>query len=218
VDVLIGADIGQRVDPTAIAVVELQWRDGETRGRDDHYLVRYLGRLPLNTAYPQIVAELVRITNATKERVIDEVQHVNKDNTTSVANEGYLVYPKRPNVTVFVDATGVGQPVVDLLTAAGVRVTACYFVYGERRTQQGRTVRIGKSWMVSRLQALAQTNRLHLPRTAEAEATRDELLAYEIKVDQDGADTYGARTGKHDDLVTALGLATQPPVQRPCVM
>jgi hypothetical protein len=35
-------------------------------------------------------------------------------------------------------------------------------------------------------------------------------LEYEVRVSDDGHDRYGAfRTGKHDDLVTALGLATQ---------
>lgn len=52
--------------------------------------------------------------------------------------------------------------------------------------------------------------RLHLPRTAEAETLAEELLDYEIRVDQDANDRYGAfRVGAHDDLVTALGLAVQ---------
>ena len=58
------------------------------------------------------------------------------------------------------------------------------------------------------MQALLQSGRLHLPRTAEAQALADELLNYEIKVSEDANDRYGAfRVGKHDDLVTALGLA-----------
>jgi hypothetical protein len=35
----------------------------------------------------------------------------------------------------------------------------------------------------------------------------EELKVYEIKVSNDGKDTYGAIVGKHDDLATALGLA-----------
>ena len=55
-----------------------------------------------------------------------------------------------------------------------------------------------------------ETGRIHLPRTSEAEATRAELPEYEIRVSDDGRDSFGAfRTGRHDDLVTALGLATQ---------
>jgi hypothetical protein len=37
-----------------------------------------------------------------------------------------------------------------------------------------------------------------------------ELLDYEIRVDENANDKYGAfRVGTHDDLVTALGLAVQ---------
>jgi hypothetical protein len=210
VDVLIGADIGQRHDPTAICVAELEWRDGSRAGRDDHYVIRYLGRLQLGTAYPDVVAELVRIRAAILARPVEQPAEV----VGAAGTAGIEIHrerrPSRPNVTLYVDATGVGQPVVDLLDAAGAHPTACYFTYGERRTQQGREVRLGKAWMVSRLQALAQTGRIHLPRTKEAEATRAELLEYEIRVSEDGSDSFGAfRTGKHDDLVTALGLATQ---------
>jgi hypothetical protein len=63
---------------------------------------------------------------------------------------------------------------------------------------------------VSRLQALLQGGRLHLPKTSEAEALGRELLDYEIRVDTNANDLYGAfKVGSHDDLVTARGLATQ---------
>jgi hypothetical protein len=206
--VTIGADIGQRKDPTAVAVVELQWRGGETLNRDDHYVVRHLGRLPLATPYPAIAAEIARIVDGVKARV-ERVEQRVADGLPWAAT---IVREERPHLTLYVDATGVGQPVVDLLDAAGTYPIGCYFTYGERRTRQGREVRLGKAWMVSRLQAIAQSGRLHLPKTSEAEATRQELLDYEIRVSDDGADTYGAfKTGRHDDLVTALGLATQPP-------
>lgn len=71
-------------------------------------------------------------------------------------------------------------------------------------------VSLGKAFLVSRLQALLQTRRLHLPRSPEAEALAQELLDYEIRVDENANDRYGAfRVGTHDDLVTALGLAVQ---------
>ena len=45
--VTIGVDVGQRVDPTAIAVCER---------KDDRYIVRHLERLPLGTPYPAVNA------------------------------------------------------------------------------------------------------------------------------------------------------------------
>jgi len=115
-----------------------------------------------------------------------------------------------------VDATGVGLPVVDLLRERlhGGRVVAAYFTYGDRRTEtveDGQVrVSLGKAFLVSRLQALLQCGRLHLPRTGEAQALTEELLNYEIRVDENAHEKYGAfKVGTHDDLVTALGLAVQ---------
>ena len=188
--VTIGIDIGQKVDPTAIAVLEKVKRaDGE------HYIARFLQRLPLATTYPAIAERLGQIVRGV---------HVITSNTPA----------GNPRITTFADATGVGAPVVDLLRLDGVKVVACYFTHGDRRTEERvngqEQVSIGKAWLVSRLQALLQTNRLHLPQTAEAALLAQELLDYEIKVSEDANDRYGAfRVGSHDDLVTALGLAAQ---------
>jgi hypothetical protein len=191
--VTIGVDIGQRVDPTAIAVVEReqridQRRDG-TEWRVWHHTVRHLERLPLGTPYPA-VAERLKIVAA------------------RVANRtgGW------PHL--YLDATGVGTPVVDVLKDHKVqaRLTAVYFTYGDRRLEgDDGSIILGKAYLVSRLQALFQDVRLHLPPGhPEAETMTRELLDYEIRVDQNANDKYGAfRVGTHDDLVTALGLATQ---------
>ncbi len=60
------------------------------------------------------------------------------------------------------------------------------------------------------MQALLQTKRLRLPKNSDAEALAHELRNYEIRVDENANDRYGAfKVGTHDDLVTALGLAVQ---------
>ena len=68
---------------------------------------------------------------------------------------------------------------------------------------------VGKAYLVSRLQVLLQGHRLHYDKSSrEAETLTRELLDYEIRVDQDANDKYGAfKVGTHDNLVTALGLA-----------
>ncbi|HEY8745810.1 MAG TPA: hypothetical protein VIU62_22210 [Chloroflexota bacterium] len=182
--VTVGVDIGQRVDPTAIAVV-----DAEVRAGIVHHVARHLERLPLNTPYPQVGARVAQVV-------------------AGVARQTGS-YPR-----LYVDATGVGTPVCDELKRAGVRghLTPVYFTYGDRRivdSEKGQ-ISLGKAYLVSRLQALLQGGRLHLPKTPEAEALGRELLDYEIKVSEDANDRYGAfKVGAHDDLVTALGLATQ---------
>jgi len=222
--ITIGIDIGQKIDPTAIAVCEKEDRpSGRTRMvnqtiyhhkeyrtvsqgfvtrmlephdeeemkeveaeiMEAHYLVRHLERLPLGTPYPLVVKRLVEITGKVKERAKCEP-------------------------TLYVDSTGVGQPIVDLLNASDIKgiLYAVYFTHGDKLTRQGMQFTLGKAYLVSKLQALLQGGRVHLPHTKEAENLASELLDYEIHVDEKANDTYGAfKVGSHDDLVTALGLA-----------
>jgi hypothetical protein len=188
-----GVDIGQKRDPTAIAVAEIEYRESDLPGRrkESHYLVRHLERLPLGTPYPQVSRRIGEICQRVKEQT-----------------------ERRPYL--FVDATGVGQPIVDLLDDSAPEaqvVWAVYFTHGDRQTENRgeRKVTLGKAFLVSRLQMLLQCQRLHLPKHhREADALVRELLDYEIRVDENANDRYGAfRVGTHDDLVTALGLAVQ---------
>ena len=189
----IGVDIGQKRDPTAIAVAEIEYRDSDLPRckKESHYLIRHLERLPLGTPYPEVSKRVDRICQGVETQT-----------------------GRRPDL--FVDATGVGQPIVDLLndsSHSAHRVWAVYFTYGDRRNEDRGEDRVtlGKAFLVSRLQMLLQFQRIHLPRGhREADALVQELLDYEIRVDDNANDKYGAfRVGTHDDLVTALGLAVQ---------
>lgn len=197
--VTMGVDVGQKIDPTAIAVAESEWEPRVTAGgntvQEDHFYIRHLQRLPLGTKYPAVAEELATLV-------------------------GKLISKAGSLASMFVDATGVGLPLVDMLQA-GISyptIIPVYFTHGDRRTvdkdEQGRKqVKLGKAWLVSRLQVLLRTERLHLPDTPEAHVLIDELLNYEIKVDEDANEKYGAfKVGTHDDLVTAVGLAVQEAV------
>lgn len=194
---MVGVDIGQKHDPTAIAVTELSWRLGAAR-LEDHWIVRHLESLPLMTPYPDVAARV--------ESIVTRLQSPRPRPWYKPDADDELL------LTLYVDATGVGQPIVDLLAGAGVRPMAVYFTHGEKRTVENKEVKLGKAWLVSRLQALLQTRRLHLPDTPVARQLAKELQDYEIKIDQNANDTYGAfKVGTHDDLVTALGLTVQGP-------
>ena len=188
--VTLGVDIGQRVDPTAIAVVETERRKrADGKGTEVHHLARHVERLPLGTPYPDVASRVAEIATGVCER----------------GSGG-------SSPQLYLDATGVGTPILDLLKSARVRarLVAVYFTHGDRRNLVDGEVRLGKAWLVSRMQALLQQGLLHLPRTPEAEQLGRELLDYEIKVSEDANDRYGAfKVGSHDDLVTALGLAVQ---------
>jgi hypothetical protein len=156
--------------------------------------VRHLERFPLGTSYPDVASRVAAVAAGVRQRT-------------------------RETPTLYVGATGVGTPVPDALQAAGLDADpwGVYFTHGDRRTEEGsaREVRLGKAWLVSRLQVLLGSGWLHLLQTSEAEHLERELLDYEIRVDENANDSYGAfKVGTHDDLVTALGLAVQTdPVQ-----
>lgn len=208
--VVVGVDVGQKVDPTAIVVVEqvehvtdpgrlalptgrpgiAYAQDVRRIGRQTEtiHTARHLQRLPLGMPYPQVAAQVAGVVEGLVRRGI-----------------------ARPRIMV--DSTGVGQPVVDILRERlgkhAADLIAATFTHGERHTQddRARLASVGKAYLVSRLQALLQTQRLKLPQTPEAEALARELQNYEIRIDDDANDRYGAfRVGTHDDLVTALGL------------
>src|SRR5512139_3182887 len=92
----VGVDLGQKCDFTTIAIVER--RPGGVPHYltpwtvpQTRYLLRYLERVALGTPYPRVAGRIEAITHA-----------------------GEL----RGRCSVVVDATGVGQPVVDLLRSA----------------------------------------------------------------------------------------------------
>lgn len=208
----IGVDIGQIADPTAVAVLEVsQQHDGRWRFGDrvslhvnaqgqvvqahdadpvlsDCYTVRHVERLPLGTPYPRMAVYLAEMLCSP------------------------LLY--RRQVRVFLDVTGVGRPVYDELRkeislrpeARDAQLKPITFAHGESYDRSKG--RLGKAYLVSRLQALLQQGRVQAPDTPEVHAALDELRVYEIKVTDEGKDTYGAfKVGAHDDLATALGLA-----------
>jgi len=202
----IGIDIGQRSDPTAVCVAEIEERpvapservqavsargnyivlDRPTR-TEEHHVVRHLERLPLGTTYPRVAEHLVALC-------------------ADVA--AYSV--RKP--TLLVDCTG-AIAFLDLLRSLrpAAHVVPCFFNHGDRCTREGGELKVGKAFLVNRLQVSLQNRTVHLPKIAEAEVLASELQDYEIRIDENGSDRYGAfKTGRHDDLVTALGLATLP--------
>jgi hypothetical protein len=197
----VGVDIGQKNDPTTIVVADCRYEVVKASARsaarlDSHFSVRLIETLPLGTPYPEVARRIGEIWRG-------------------------LVSRPNGRPQIYIDATGVGLPVVDLARsyiASDRDVWAVVFNHGDHRTesQEERKVVLGKAFLVARLQILLQAGRIHLPQTAEAKKLAQELLDYEIRIDQDANDRYGAfKVGTHDDLVTALGLAVQIDPKRP---
>lgn len=196
--VAVGVDVGKQRDPATICVVSaepvrftgLRWRL--------HWTIRSLERLELGTTYPAVAD---RIT-----QVVGRIRDVNT----------------RPPQHVFIDATGVGGAVCDLLSERKTRHTPCVFIAGETRTEHFKDdsmglvrvgkeverVTIGKLYAVGRVVGILESERLTMDPGPAWDALKKELLAFEVTP---GAlhDRYGAESGAHDDLVTALALAMQ---------
>ena len=184
--VYIGVDIGQSQDPTAIVVA-----DPEIRENEIHYVIRYLRRLPLGISYPAIIEEIIKIYQNIPEP------------------EGNHKLHKQ----VWIDATGVGKPVVDLIrnNCSYINLHEVFITGGEAKDNINpwtRVIKLPKAYLVSRLQVMLGYGRIHLPKTEEALALQEELKIYTIKVNDNANFEFGAfKVGTHDDLVTALGLA-----------
>ncbi len=195
--VVIGVELGQQKRPSALCVADAERRwVSEKKEKETHFLVRHLERLPLGSTFPEVATRLDEVARGAARHSKGE---------DSLPAWG----PPQAHVDAFINATGLGEPVMQVLRTPAADLFAVFFNHGDRRLAESTfEIRLGKAYLVARLQALLQTRQLHLPDTAEASQLAKELLDYEIQVTEDANDRYGAfRVGRHDDLITALGLA-----------
>ena len=189
----LGCDLGQSVDPTAIAVVErvVEAKVPREIGGDlfevaaePRFECRYLSRLPLQTSYPAII------------------NHVGNLLTRA---------PLRGNCRLVADATGVGRPILELFERAGLDPVAVTITSGDSETMQKEAYdwwRVSKMRLVGQLQALLHSRLLRISKSQpEAAALAMELADFRATFTDAGNAIFGARTGRHDDLVLALAIA-----------
>jgi hypothetical protein len=175
---VVGLDLGQAADPTAIVVLR---RTIET-GKSPMFQVGHLERLPLNTPYPQVIRYV----------------------------RGFVTDPALVDVELVLDFTGVGRPIYDAFLEYGLFPTGVTITSGDTQVRDDATTtwRIGKEVLVSHARKLFENQQLQIPRDMpEASALIDELLAFQASIMESGRWRYGARAGKHDDLVLALAIA-----------
>ncbi len=121
--------------------------------------------------------------------------------------------PPLGDAVLVADATGVGQPVIDMLRAAlpGRTVVGVTITAGSQPTR-GHTpldCRVPKKVLVSTLQVLFGQKRLTYSRELTLmKALQDELAAFRVKITNNANETFEAwREKDHDDLVLSLALA-----------
>lgn len=179
-DILIGLDLGQAKDYTAITIMERFHHKKPTE-----YHLRHLERLK-GIPYPDQVERVAAI--------IKSPQLAGK------------------RITLIVDQTGVGRPVVDMIRAKrlGVPVSAILIHGGDAVGQEGNDFRVPKRDLVGVLQVLLQGKRFVVAEAMpEAKILVNELLNFKVKINLATAhDSYEAlREGDHDDLVLSAAIA-----------
>lgn len=198
---VVGCDLGQSSDPTAIAVLEhttgvidagseLERHcglSGRLQTAVEYVDVRHLERLPLGTSYPRIV------------------QHV-KDMLARppLCGDRHLAPAE-----LLIDSTGVGRAVADIFTDAGLRPQQVTITAGAEVTCVGRDRwHVSKTHLISVVDAMLHRGALRFAaRLHEAGAMKGELQDFRRKLSDAGRATYAARTGQHDDLVLAVAIA-----------
>lgn len=198
VPVQIGIDVGQIGDSTAVAVAE--WT---TRDDGQHFNIQKLERLELGLPYPKqairIVEMLTNLRTLSAKRIVD-------------GEPGF-------DILTAIDVTGVGRGLYDLLSEAGETVIPATITSIERLSQRDDGEwSCGKSILVSNLLIGIQRGAIHLPQGTEAEALLSELQSFRLEQTPSGRMTFNAKSGAHDDLITALGLSTLPglrPIEPP---
>lgn len=214
---ILSADLGQSIDPTAIAALEVSTRQDAVDAqftdppgdlaslvhldwfRDKPYGggplkfprrvvrvdCRHLERLPLRMKYP------------------DQVAHI-----ASLLRRAPLASPR---ASLVVDQTGVGRPVVDLLSRAGLRPTGVTITAGDSESRVFVTdheeYRVSKLLLVSHMQASLNEGTLRIAKgLAEARALVAELQDFRANITETGYTRFGAREGAHDDLVLSVAI------------
>jgi hypothetical protein len=143
------------------------------------YRLTHLERLPLKTPYPAQVQRIRYIMN-----------HLPRD------------------TDLVVDFTGVGRGIFDILVDAGLNPIGVTLTGGFDTHWQGTVVTVPKSTIVSMLVARLHAGELFVHQILKDwPILRRELLNFRPEITRGGAETWNARSGEHDDLVLALGLA-----------
>jgi Terminase RNaseH-like domain len=146
---------------------------------DPIFQVGHLERLRLQTPYPGVVSHVIRMLAQLPE-----------------------------GTELVLDYTGVGKPVYDLFHAKGMSPYGVSITSGNAVTKDKMHYSVPKLTLISTVQALLHDGRLKIHKDlADVQVLVAELQDFRAEVTDSGYWRFGARAGKHDDLVLALAIA-----------
>lgn len=184
---VVGLDIGQAQDPSALVITERILRNSLITRADGSavsefvYHVRHVHRFELGTEYPDMVEEVI-----------------------ALMNEPILL----GRTMLVVDATGVGAGVVGLLWQRGLQPVSITITAGSQATRTPRGWNVPKRDLVSVLQVLFQVERIRIAQQLElGDDLFEELRNFTARINPRRTQTFSpARNDQHDDLVIAMAL------------
>jgi hypothetical protein len=193
---VLGLDLGQTSDFTALAVLERH--AAEMTGQKPDYALRHLRRFPLGTAYTEIVPAVAAVRRSEPLR----------------------------QAPLVVDQTGVGRAVVDMLRQSACGVIPVTITGGHATTvTDDGSYHVPKKELITALQVVMQGRRLQIARSLpDAVTLVCEMQQFQVKLTAAANETFGVwRDGQHDDLVLAVALACWwservPPFEAPKVV
>jgi hypothetical protein len=198
---IIGLDLGQAGEHSALAILELIWRRGEQDPSRfiSSYTLGHLKRWPLGTRYSDIVCDVAAL----------------------------IASPRLRDPLLAIDETGVGRAVIELFRKAEMQaylqriaITTCpHSKMGDNGAWE-----VPRKDLAASVQVLLESGRLHILAVPERDLLMNELLAFKVKnpiVDNTTVESWRERI--HDDLVLAtaipiwFGERQGPPLEIPIV-
>jgi hypothetical protein len=179
----VGVDIGRSADPTAI-VVEMVYRPSDVTQPNSwlplRHRILWIQRVPLGRPWQEIVEAI------------------------AVTAEGAAALGP---TMIAVDATGLGNPVVEMLRArCRVSLRAITLTGGTKVVQEGYEMSVPKRDVVTTLECVVQSRRHEcVPDCPSQQDLITELKSFNYSL-AGGHLTYEARQG-HDDLCMAWAMA-----------
>jgi hypothetical protein len=167
----------------------------EPQGEADtrSYDVRYLEQFPLGRSYPKIVQAVC----------------------TTLARE-----PLAKNCALVIDHTGVGRPVFDMFTEAGLEAIGITIVGGASwHLETYHQYHVAKILLVSTVQKFLQSGRLRISTSLKHTSTlQTELRDFRVEISKAANELYSSREGSHDDILLSVAIALwyaerNPPVK-----
>lgn len=159
-------------------------------------------KAPQNRHYYYMGVDLAKHQDWTVLTVIDantfEVVHIDRFNQIDYPLQKLRIFEtarRYNNAAVYLDATGIGDPIFDDLSQMGMNVQAFKFTSSS------------KTKLIDKLSIYLEHSKIAIPNHPDL---MQELSNYTYKMSGSGNTQYSAPPGQHDDMVSSLALAVWP--------